>query len=114
MTIQVPKHMERYRTPHPVTGELGDERNGLFIVKAMGLKMICSVGMGWEHLSVSRSSRVPSYDDLVWCKNQFWDPEDCIMQLMVPASEHINVNNNTLHLWRPLNEKIPRPPWIMV
>ena len=70
--------------------------------------------MGWEHVSVSRKSRVPSYEDLVRIKNLFWDNSDTVMQLFVPKEDHVNYRPYCLHLWRPLNSEIPRPPSLLV
>ena len=92
----------------------GDRQNGAFLVKPRGLKIIISSGMDWEHVSVSRRSRVPDYLDMVWVKNQFWGPDATVMQLHVPATDHVNCHPNCLHLWRPIGGGIPRPPAIMV
>ncbi|EFH8163197.1 hypothetical protein GI328_23040 [Escherichia coli] len=44
----------------------------------------------------------------------FWEPEDAVMQLHVPESQHINNHPYCLHLWRPINKEIPLPPQFMV
>jgi hypothetical protein len=36
------------------------------------------------------------------------------MELHVPIAEHINLHPNCLHLWRPQDVEIPRPPAYMV
>lgn len=113
MTMRVPKEAELYRADLPGY-ERGDFYNGAFAF-ADGLFVICSNGDGWEHVSVSRKSRCPSYEDMTRIKELFWDEEDCVMQLMVPKSEHVNFHPYALHMWRPINgQEIPRPPAIMV
>ena len=112
MGLFVPKHVELYRQELPGY-EKGNHRNGAFSFPD-GLFIIVSDGMGWEHVSVSRKSRMPSYEDLTRAKEIFWDEEDCAMQLFVPKSQHINCHQYCLHLWRPLEDDIPMPPGIMV
>lgn len=112
MSLLVPREVELYRVQLPGYPR-GDHKNGAFAFRD-GLKAIVSSGMGWEHVSVSRKSRCPSYEDMDRMKHMFWDSEDCVMQLHVPDSEHVNYHPYTLHMWRPLNAEIPRPPAIMV
>lgn len=113
MTFRVPKHLEPSRLQLPGY-PLGDEKNGAFKIRSMGLKIIASEGEGWQHVSVSRNKRTPSYEDMQWVKEQFWSDNECVMQLHVPSSDHVNCHDYCLHLWRPLDVGIPRPPSIMV
>ena len=111
--IGAPVSWEQYRMPGP-GGRLGDKQNGLFVIKPKGLTVIISSGGGWEHASVSRRSRCPSYEDLDYVKRMVWDSCDCVMQLHVPATDHVNWHPYCLHLWRPLEAEIPRPPQVFV
>lgn len=52
----------------------------------------------WLHLSVSRQSRVPSYDDLCLVKRVFIGDRKAI-QVFPPKAEHVNIHNYCLHLW---------------
>ncbi len=95
--------------------------NGAFsIYKGMGLTLwiIASDGMGWEHVSVhaevKSKPQTPSWDDMCFIKDLFWDAEDIVIQLHPAKSEYINVHPNTLHLWRPIGIEIPHPPKILV
>lgn len=108
MSLFVPKEAELYRVGPP-----GDHKNGAFAFRD-GLFVICSDGEGWEHVSVSRKSRTPSYEDMTRIKGMFWHEDDCVMQLFVPVADHVNYHEHCLHMWRPLNAEIPRPPSIMV
>ena len=110
--MRCPNHLEKYRVA--VGGDEGDACNGFLMIKSRGLAVQFSDGGGWEHVSVSRKSKVPSYDDLCWIKDQFWNNRDTVMQLHVPKKDHVNVHPWCLHLWRPLDQEIPRPPGIMV
>lgn len=47
-------------------------------------------------------------------KDLFWEPEDWVVQYHPAKSEYISNHPGCLHLWQPLNEKLPTPPSIMV
>ena len=114
MPVHAPDWAERHRVTMGQYGVPGDKQNGCFLFKDRGLFVIISSGAGWEHASVSRKSRMPTYDDMNWVARTFWPEEDCLMQLRVPLKDHVNVSNYCLHWWRPLDDEIPRPPAWMV
>lgn len=97
-----------------IDGFSGDVSNGLLHIKPMGMAVMFSDGEGWQHVSVSRRSKNPSYEDMCWAKDKFWSDDICVMQLHVPAADHVNCHPYCLHLWHPLNAPIPRPPAIFV
>lgn len=80
--------------------------------------IIASDGAGWEHVSVHCISegkdRTPTWSEMCFIKDLFWDEEDCIVQFHPPKSEYVNQHKHTLHLWRPINELIPMPDKILV
>jgi hypothetical protein len=43
-------------------------------------------------------------------KRKFFADSETAMQLHVPPYDHINRHPYTLHLWRPHDQDIPRPP----
>ena len=94
--------------------------NGAFIVrvlverKLVVLKVIASDGEGWEHVSVSRPDRVPTWAEMCAVKALFWQPEACVVQYHPPESDYVNCHPYCLHLWRPVGQEIPRPPAWMV
>jgi hypothetical protein len=92
------------------------EDGGVFIIPFRGrdLLVIASNGMGWDHVSVSLTNRCPNWEEMHFVKQQFFNDEECVMQLHPPKSEYINYHRYCLHLWRPQNEKIPLPPSILV
>lgn len=107
---------ERFRVQVPGYPP-GDEQNGCFVVKVKHgqvLRIIASNGMGWEHVSVSRSDRIPTWDEMCQVKAMFWEPEDCVIQYHPPESEYVNNHANCLHLWRPIDVAIPTPPSLLV
>lgn len=93
-------------------GGVGDHETGVFQVA--GLLVIASSGMGWDHVSVSRRDRTPTWEEMARVKKMFFKDDETVMQLHVPISDHINCHPNCLHLWRPQEQEIPRPPSVMV
>lgn len=91
---------------------------GAFIVPVQsGLKLqVISSGTDevnkWEHVSVStyRKNRTPTWDEMVYIKNIFWDPEETVIQYHPPRSQYVNNHPHVLHMWRPLYFEIPLPP----
>ena len=90
-------------------GSIGDETCGMFDLP-IGLTVIASSGAGWEHVSVSRQDRCPSWDEMVFVQRAFFKDEEWAMQLHPPRSKNISVHPYCLHLWRPLDDTIPTPP----
>lgn len=99
-------------------GNYGDDKSGIFRVKSpidgAMLTAVASVGEGWEHVSVSRHKRCPNWPEMTRIKHLFFKDDETVMQLHVPKSDHINCHPNCLHLWRPIDAEIPRPPAWMV
>lgn len=82
MTFRVP---EKYRVRMgnlASTAEFGN--NGAFIVRLEHHQMvtvIASDGLGWEHVSVSRRDRCPTWGEMCQVKDLFWGSQDCVVQL---------------------------------
>ena len=102
---------------HP-SGYDGDETCGAFMVPSsvdgQSLRIIAAEGMGWDHVSISRVDRVPDWYEMEQVKRLFFRDDETAMQLHVPPEDHINNHPHCLHLWRPLDAEIPRPPSILV
>ena len=78
------------------------------------LSIIASTGAGWDHVSVSLPKRVPTYYEMKWVKQLFFKPDEVAVEYHVPTSDHVNVFDYCLHLWRPTDEPFPMPPMIFV
>jgi len=91
-----------------------DGLRGILFLKNKELRFIFSYDEGWEHASVSLANRCPTWDEMCFIKNFFWNPEDCVIQYHPPESQYKNVHNYCLHLWRPVNIEIPLPPKIFI
>lgn len=64
----------------------------------------------WEHVSVSAQGRCPTWEEMCWVKDLFFDPEELVLQFHPPRSVYVNNHPHCLHLWRPLGVEIPLPP----
>jgi len=95
------------------------DRHGVFrILKPSGL-LVCVVSPGdatlpWEHVSVSAHDRTPTWAEMAYVKSLFWGPEECVVQYHVPDADHVNFHPYCLHLWKPTQVELPRPPKIAV
>lgn len=96
-------------------GGIGDDGCGVFQVPSCidkaALVCIASSGLGWDHVSVSRRKRAPNWPEMDQIYKLFFLPTEAVMQLHVPSADHINDMPFCLHLWRPREEGIPRPPF---
>lgn len=99
-------------------GSTGDGKNGAFVVPSpidrQPLRIIASSDLGWDHVSVSRKNRAPNQTELDYIHRLFFRDDETAVQFFVPAREHINEHPHCLHLWRPLDASLPKPPVIMV
>lgn len=112
MSFSLPAGLDMYRVA--LHGDAGDRQNGIIVWKPEGLRIQFSNGLGWEHVSVSRKSRIPSWEDMCRVKTLFWGPEACVVQYHPPESEYVNNHPNCLHLWRPREATLPTPPSMLV
>jgi hypothetical protein len=94
-------------------GSIGDHENGAFVVRSpvdgQNMMIIASSSEGWDHVSCSRKNRCPNWEEMEHVKRLFFRDGETAMQLHVPPSEHISVHPFCLHLWRPLDQEIPKP-----
>jgi len=109
--------LDVYRVSDPRHGWRGDEAHGAFLMPGpcgMNLRVIASGSEGWDHVSVSTPRRCPNWEEMQWIRVRFFRDEACVMQLHPPIAQHINCHPYCLHLWRPHDAEIPRPPPIFV
>ena len=86
-------------------------QNKLGYIKA---SIIWSWGAGWEHVSVCPANgKVPTWDDMCLIKDLFFKSDEWVVQYHPAADEYVNNMPNCLHLWRPINDKLPTPPSIL-
>ncbi len=90
--------IEKYRIDGPADTNTGGFR---FVRPGAILVAISSEGFGWDHISVSTANRTPTYEEMEFIRGLFFRDDECVMQLHVPRSDHVNCHPYTLHLWRP-------------
>lgn len=99
-------------------GHFGDDTCGVFAIKSerngQELFIIASAGEGWDHVSVSKHKKTPSWAEMEQVKRLFFLDDEVAFQLHVPPSKHISIHDNCLHIWRPHGVAIPMPPSRMV
>lgn len=98
-----------YSIPHPT-------------VKNYFIRVIASDGMGFDHVSVTLNDqshgtkvvkRTPTWGEMSWVKDLFFDPDEWVIQYHPAHSEYVNNHQYCLHLWRP-HVEFPKPSVEMV
>lgn len=114
-------HLDQYRLKDGEYGTPNGANYGVFFVKPFTrvCKIIASPATldtryPWDHVSVSISDRCPTWDEMEFIKRLFFADNELAMQLHMPVADHINFHPFCLHIWKPLNDKIPTPPSILV
>lgn len=115
MTFQVPN---KYRVRE---GRMASDdsigNNGAFVVTLrhkQDVFVIAGEAFGWEHVSVSRRDRCPTWEEMCQVKDLFWGAEDCVVQFHPPQSEYVNNHPRCLHLWRQIGAEFPMPDSLLV
>jgi len=108
----------RGRPALEIFGTEGDDRCGVFAVGSpidrQKMLIVVSGYDGWDHVSVSRKNRPPNWTEMDHVFRLFFAPDETAMQLHVPSTEHVNVHPHVLHIWRPHDTPIPKPPKVFV
>ncbi len=78
------------------------------------LRIIASIGQGWDHVSVSLEKRMPTWDEMEFVRKKLFKPDEVVWQYHVPEDDHINIHPNCLHMWRKHGFKMPMPPKVFV
>jgi hypothetical protein len=101
-----------------VVGDCGHPKIGVFVFKSVTdkkpLRCIVSAVRGWDHVSISRTDRVPNWYEMCQIKELFFEEDEWAMQVHPPRSEWVNNHEHCLHLWSPHEGGIPAPPSDMV
>ncbi|HET9363943.1 MAG TPA: hypothetical protein VFP71_03050 [Candidatus Angelobacter sp.] len=95
-----------------------DGWNGHFLVPLEGelWHVIISDQCEWRHLSVTNAQKkmLPSWNIMCRLKDAFFGDEDWVCQYHPAKDDNINDHPFCLHLWQPLNEQLPTPPYVFV
>ncbi len=76
--------------------------------------VIFSWGLGWDHVSVSYKNRCCTWEEMCKVKEIFFRDDEWAVQYHPAKKDYINRHPYTLHLWRPQNHYMPKPPKWMV
>lgn len=120
MKKQLPINLEKLRVPHPVFPGLRPEPgslDGCFSIPYGNKRLFVMSTIGdreipWEHVSISLSHRTPTWEEMCFIKNLFWERDELVLQFHPPEKEYVNSCKNCLHLWKPWDQKIELPPRI--
>lgn len=92
-----------------------DGMRGYYIGKHTRGTVIASYGGGWEHVSIRPyKGKMPTWEDMCEMKDAFWNEDEVVIQFHPAKKDYVNIADNCLHLWRPVNETIPVPPKLFV
>ena len=108
--------IEHLRQQHTVLGRSPAGVNWGYFERG-GLRIISSGSpddrpgaAGWEHVSVSRPDRTPSWEDMAAVKDLFWADDETVIQFHPCKSAYINKHPYCLHLWRKVGAEVELPP----
>jgi hypothetical protein len=116
-------HLEAARSRDGAMSSREGDLFGAFYVRVGTVDLIIIATTGcdeipWEHVSLRardyKGERVPTWSEMCRVKDLFWEAEECVVQYHPPKSDYINNHPFVLHLWKPLNVEMPRPPKIAV
>lgn len=117
MKPTLPPLIERYRIQLPGYEKTnpGDIQGAFQIpYRNRVFRVVCGVGFGWDHLSVSLKTRCPTWGEMCHFKDMWFHREETVIQYHPPRSQYINHHPNALHMWRPWDVEIPLPPDWMI
>jgi hypothetical protein len=110
------ERVERGRwTEGPMATPRGS-RDGMFSLRTndgQEVRVMASQGgdeVPWEHVSVSTKTRCPTWKEMCWIKDLFFEDEEVVIQYHPRKSDYVNLHPFCLHLWRPLATELPTPP----
>lgn len=110
--------LEQYRIRSgPMASDASYGNNGAFrvpLAHGQFVNVIVSEEYGWQHVSVSRVDRPPTWGEMCEVKALFFDDEETVVQYHPARSVYVNFHPNCLHMWRPLGEPLPTPPTWMI
>lgn len=110
-------NLYRLRSGHMASSEANGNNGAARVPTRPGeppMTVIASDGMGWEHVSVSRPDRMPTWAEMCRIKDLFWDGDDVVIQYHPREAEYVNNHSRCLHMWRPVGITLPTPPALMV
>lgn len=87
---------------------------GYVSIRGKNIYCIYSNGGGWDHVSASTINRCPTWDEMCVIKDIFFDEDECCIEYHPAKADYVNVHDYCLHIWKPQNVELPKPPKIFV
>jgi hypothetical protein len=97
------------------------------LIKDYHFFIVFSYGLGWEHMSVTLRKQIsstkkttkpvdrcPTWPEMCFLKDMFWNPDECCVQYHPPMSQYISNAEFCLHIWRPTEVELPAPDAALV
>lgn len=106
----------RLKLPVELASTDGFGMNGMFLVPCGRemLRCVVSDGEGWEHVSVSTRTRCPTWEEMCFIKNLFWNEDECTIQYHPAKEDYVNNHPFCLHIFKPIGIEFPKPPSTLV
>jgi len=92
--------------------------------RGIRLDVIVSWGDGWDHVSVVPKihvsppqkdwGRMPTWEEMCFVKDFFFGLDETVVQYHPSSEDYVNLHPHCLHLWRPQDVDLPKPPKIFV
>ena len=97
--------IEKYRVKKGPWATKENDGHGFFFIPfkrdETPLKVLCAPKGGeWQHVSVSLPNRCPTWNEMNYIKDLFWNDDETVVQIHPPKSEHVNNHKFCLHLWK--------------
>lgn len=113
MKAQIPTNIEKLRVKSGPLGSTVDAgNNGAFHIPYADktLYVIISDGMGWDHISVSTTYRCPTWEEMNFIKNLFFDSWETVVQFHPRHDQYVNCCDTCLHMWKKQGHEYQLPP----
>lgn len=64
-----------------------------------GSKVIYNVEGGKEHVSISNTRRLPTWEEVKYVRYKLMKANVTVAQILPPKDDYVNVHENCFHLW---------------
>ncbi len=97
-----------------------DEHNGCFVLQNPNgvthpeLRIIATTDHGWDHVSVSTARRCPTWEEMAFVRDLFFEQSEVPVQFGPPRAVYVNVHPYCLHWWRNQIVAYELPPLYLV
>src|SRR5689334_15979573 len=86
------------RGPHGDMIELAAESgDGKSPVLVRGVRKAAHPPTGWEHVCVTPENRTPTWEEMCFAKDLFWNEEECVVQYHPARSQYVKAHEHRLH-----------------